>query len=85
MPQNNDSRSQLNSISDQRVDLAAWLQLELELEPAPVLVLAASSCAVSPWAVAAAPVRCPMCGAALVHVIGSGLCDCPRCGAVVDL
>lgn len=28
--------------------------------------------------------RCPMCGAVLVHVIGRG-CECPRCGAVVDL
>lgn len=74
MPQYDDSRSQLNSDSDQRV---AWLQLELELDPAPVLVLAE----------AARPTiaHCPMCGAALVHVIGNGVCDCPRCGAVVDL
>lgn len=28
--------------------------------------------------------RCPLCGAALVHVIGER-CECPRCGMEVDL
>ena len=56
-----------------------WAQLALALLDAP-----------EPPIVQVAPrirsaLRCPLCGAALVHVIGSGVCDCPRCGAVVDL
>lgn len=29
--------------------------------------------------------RCPLCGAQLDHVIGVGLCECPRCGMELDL
>jgi len=61
------------------------LQLELELDPAPILQLAAA--AEFPQLAAAAgrrlAQRCPLCGAALVHVdVGE---QCTRCGAVVDL
>jgi ribosomal protein L37AE/L43A len=52
-----------------------WAQLTL-LDPAPVVQVAPRI---------STALRCPLCGAGLVHVIGAGLCDCPRCGAVVDL
>lgn len=63
---------QLNSIS-------GWAQLALALLDAP-----------EPPIVQVAPrirsaLRCPMCGAVLVHVIGVGLCECPRCGMELDL
>lgn len=73
---------------------AAWLQLELELDPAPILQLAAASefpkLATAPTPAAGdgflgKPLaqRCPLCGAALVHVdVGE---QCAKCGAVVDL
>ena len=61
---------QLNSIS-------GWAQLALLDAPEPPIVQVAPRIR--------SALRCPMCGAALVHVIGSGVCDCPRCGAVVDL
>jgi len=56
-----------------------WAQLALALLDAP-----------EPPIVQVAPrirsaLRCPLCGERLVHAIGRGVCDCPRCGAVVDL
>jgi hypothetical protein len=60
--------------TQQQID--GWAQLTL-LDPAPIVQ-------VRPTVIRSA-LRCPLCGAALVHVIGSGLCDCPRCGAVFDL
>lgn len=73
MPQYDDSRSQLNSDSDQRV---AWLQLELELDPAPVLVLAE----------AARPTiaHCPMCHSAALAG-ADGWLQCAKCGMEIDL
>ena len=66
---------------------AAWLQLELELDPGPILQLAAAAPTVAPAGdvFLGKPLaqRCPLCGAALVHVdVGE---QCTRCGAVVDL
>lgn len=63
---------QLNSIS-------GWAQLALALLDAP-----------EPPIVQVAPrirsaLRCPLCGAQLDHVIGVGLCECPRCGMELDL
>ena len=76
---------QLNTTEDRAI--AFWLQLELELDPGPILQLAAAA----PTAAPAGDVflgkplaqRCPLCGAALVHVdVGE---QRTRCGAVVDL
>jgi hypothetical protein len=60
-----------------------WLQLAMVFDdPAPIVQLAAPS----PTAPAGGRLlaqRCPMCGAALVHVdVGE---QCTRCGVVVDL
>ncbi len=55
-----------------------WLQLAMTFDdPAPIVQLAA------PAGGRLLAQRCPMCGAALVHVdVGE---QCTRCGAVVDL
>ena len=58
--------------------LAGWRQLAMELDPAPIVQLAPTAAGGRLLAQ-----RCPLCGAALVHVdIGE---QCTRCGAVVDL
>lgn len=72
--------SPIQQSNTERKTWAAWLQLELELDPAPILQLAAAGDVFLGKPLAQ---RCPLCGAALVHVdVGE---QCTRCGAVVDL
>lgn len=55
-----------------------WVQLAFD-DPAPILQLAAGDVFLGKHLLQ----RCPLCGAALVHVdVGE---QCTRCGAVVDL
>lgn len=70
-------------VQTQSTQLNSWRQLAMTFDdPAPIVQLAAPA----PTAAARGrllALRCPMCGAALVHVdIGE---QCTRCGAVVDL
>lgn len=66
----------------QQLNSKRWLQLAMTFDdPAPIVQLAAPASTAARGRLLAQ--RCPMCGAALVHVdIGE---QCTRCGAVVDL
>jgi len=53
---------------------SGWIQLTLLDAPDPPRPIVIQSA-----------LRCPLCRAVMVHVIGESGDRCPRCGAVVDL